>query len=332
LPLGHPTRTAAYTYDANGNALSDPSGKSYSWDFENRMVSAVVSGGTVNFKYDPLGRRIYKSSPTFTGFFVYDRDNLLQTMNSSGSEIGGYSGGPWIDETLSELRAGTSSYYQQDGLGSVTSLSNSTGALANTYTFDSFGNLANSTGTLSNPFQYIGREFDMETGLRYFRFRYFDPAIGRFISEDPIGFDGGGNFYRYVQNNPVLLIDPFGLSSMTFNRSNGSLTLYDKDGNVVVVCTAANNTTKSSNGPWPNGTYPFSSHNNHPPDPNGSYGSYGIDVFDVPGRTGMGVHSGRSNSGGPSHPTLGCVRTTDDCMKQITDWQSHDPMTDITVQ
>jgi RHS repeat-associated protein len=204
LPLGHPTRTAAYTYDANGNALSDPSGKSYSWDFENRMVSAVVSGGTVNFKYDPLGRRIYKSSPTFTGFFVYDRDNLLQTMNSSGSEIGGYSGGPWIDETLSELRAGTSRYYQQDGLGSVTSLSNSTGALANTYTFDSFGNLANSTGTLSNPFQYIGREFDMETGLRYFRFRYFDPAIGRFISEDPIGFDGGGNFYRYVQNNPVV--------------------------------------------------------------------------------------------------------------------------------
>jgi len=264
--------------------------------------------------------------------YLYDGPNLLEQVDNSGNVLARYSGGPWIDETLSQLQSAASSYYEQDGLGSVTSLSNAAGALANTYTYDSFGKLTASTGTLTNPFQFTGREFDAETGLRYYRFRYFDPTVGRFISEDPIGFDGGINFYRYVQNNPSLLIDPFGLSSMTFNRANGSLTLYDKNGNVVAVCTAANNTTRSSNGPWPNGTYPFSSHNNHPPDPNGPYGSYGIDVFDVPGRTGMGVHSGRANSGGPSHPTLGCVRTTDDCMKQITDWQTHDPMTDITIQ
>jgi len=264
--------------------------------------------------------------------YLYDGPNLLEQVDNSGNVLARYSAGPWIDEALSQLQSAASSYYEQDGLGSVTSLSNAAGALANTYTYDSFGKLTASTGTLTNPFQFTGREFDAETGLRYYRFRYFDPTVGRFVSEDPIGFDGGINFYLYVQNNPSLLIDPFGLSSMTFNRANGSLTLYDKDGNVVAVCTAANNTTRSSNGPWPNGTYPFSSHNNHPPDPNGPYGSYGIDVFDVPGRTGMGVHSGRANSGGPSHPTLGCVRTTDDCMKQITDWQTHDPMTDITIQ
>ena len=264
--------------------------------------------------------------------YLYDGPNLLEQVDNSGNVLARYSAGPWIDEALSQLQSAASSYYEQDGLGSVTSLSNAAGALANTYTYDSFGKLTASTGTLTNPFQFTGREFDAETGLRYYRFRYFDPTVGRFVSEDPIGFDGGINFYLYVQNNPSLLIDPFGLSSMTFNRANGSLTLYDKNRNVVAVCTAANNTTRSSNGPWPNGTYPFSSHNNHPPDPNGPYGSYGIDVFDVPGRTGMGVHSGRANSGGPSHPTLGCVRTTDDCMKQITDWQTHDPMTDITIQ
>src|ERR1700722_803563 len=264
--------------------------------------------------------------------YLYDGPNLLEQVDNSGNVLARYSAGPWIDEALSQLQSAASSYYEQDGLGSVTSLSNAAGALANTYTYDSFGKLTATTGPLTNALQFTGREFDAETGLRYYRFRYFDPTIGRFISEDPIGFDGGINFYQYVQNNPSLLIDPFGLSSMTFNRANGSLTLYDKDGNVVAVCTAANNTTRSSNGPWPNGTYPFSSHNNHPPDPNGPYGSYGIDVFDVPGRTGMGVHSGRANSGGPSHPTLGCVRTTDDCMKQITDWQTHDPMTDITIQ
>lgn len=130
----------------------------------------------------------------------------------------------------------------------------------------------------------------------------------------------------------MLLIDPFGLSSLVFNRANGTLTLLDKDGHVVIVCEAANNTTKGSKGPWANGTYPYSRHNNHPPDPNGPYGSHGIFIFDVPGRFGMGVHSGRANSGGPQHPTLGCVRTKDPCMSQINDFQATDPLTSITIQ
>ncbi len=77
----------SYTYDANGNTLSDPSGKSYSWDFENRMTQVVVpgtNGGTTTFKYDPFGRRIYKSSPTWTGAFLYDRENLIETVSSRG--------------------------------------------------------------------------------------------------------------------------------------------------------------------------------------------------------------------------------------------------------
>ncbi len=327
-----------YNYDNNGSLTSKSDGTAYNWDFENRVTQVTLpgSGGTVNFKYDPMGRRIQKAftqgSTTTTTNYLYDGMSLIEEVDSAGNVLARYSGGPWIDEGLGELRTAVNAYYEQDGVGSVTSLSNAAGALANTYTYDSFGKLTASTGTLVNPFQFTGREFDQETGLRYHRFRYYDPAIGRFISEDPVGFDAGMNFYAYVQNNPVLLIDPFGLSSMVFNRGNGTLTLYDKNGHVVAVCTAANNTTRSSNGPWPNGTYPFSSHNNHTPDPNGPYGSYGIDVFDVPGRTGMGVHSGRANKGGPNHPTLGCVRTDDNCMKQITDWQAHDPMTDITIQ
>jgi len=321
--------------DNNGNTLADAQGRSYTWDFENRLTQAIVpgtNGGTMTFRYDPWGRRIQKSGPLGTTNYLYDGINLLEELDNSGTVLARYNQGSWIDEVLSQLRSSTTSYYEQDGLGSVTSLSNASAALSNTYTFDSFGNLIASSGSIANPFQYTGREFDAETGLRFYRLRYFDPSVGRFISEDPIGFGGGDNFYRYVQNNVTLLIDPFGLSSMIFNRANGTLILLDKDGNVVAVCTAANNTTRSSNGPWPRGTYPFQSHNNHPPDPNGPYGSYGIDVFDVPGRTGMGVHSGRQNSGGPNHPTLGCVRTTDDCMKTITDWQSHDPMTQISIQ
>jgi YD repeat-containing protein len=65
--------SGSYTYDANGNTLSDPSGKSYTWDFENRLTQAVVPGtGTVNFKYDPFGRRIQKSGPLGTTNYLYD--------------------------------------------------------------------------------------------------------------------------------------------------------------------------------------------------------------------------------------------------------------------
>ena len=83
------------------------------------------------------------------------------------------------------LRSGATSYFHADGLGSVTSLSNAAGSIANTYTYDSFGKLTASTGSLVNPFQYTARESDTETGLYYYRARYYDPSSGRFISEDP---------------------------------------------------------------------------------------------------------------------------------------------------
>jgi RHS repeat-associated protein len=190
------------TNDANGNTLSDAQGRSFIWDFENRLTQAVVpgtNGGTTTFKYDPFGRRIQKSGPLGTTNYLYDGPETIQEVDNSGNVLVRYNQGSWIDEVLSELRSTTTSYYDQDGLGSVTSLSNSAGALANTYTYDSFGKLTASTGTLTNPFQFTGREFDSETGLRFYRLRYFDPNIGRFLSEDPIGFDGGINFYRSIR-------------------------------------------------------------------------------------------------------------------------------------
>jgi RHS repeat-associated protein len=205
--------------DANGNTLSDPSGKSYSWDFENRLTQAVVpgtGGGTTTFKYDPFGRRIYKSSPNFTGIFVYDNDNLIETVNASGAVLASYTQTRNTDEPLAELRSGGASFYEADGLGSITSLSSSAGLIANTYTYDSFGNVTNFTGTLSNPFRYTAREFDSETSLYYNRARYYDPTAGRFISQDPSGYKAGMNVYRYARNNPALFVDPSGLCEINF--------------------------------------------------------------------------------------------------------------------
>jgi len=79
------------------------------------------------------------------------------------------------------------------------------------YTYDSFGKLTASTGSLVNPFQYTARESDSETGLYYYRARYYEATSGRFVSEDPIGFGGGDlNLYAYVGGDATLKVDPSG--------------------------------------------------------------------------------------------------------------------------
>src|SRR6267378_712819 len=164
---------------------------------DSACVTLPASGGTVSFKYDPFGRRIEKSTSSTTSIYAYDANNLVEETNATGAVVARYALTQNIDEPLAMLRSATTSYYHADGLGSVTSLSNAAGALAQTYTFDSFGNLTASSGSLTNPFQYTSRELDSETSLYYFRARYFDPNIGRFISEDPLGWDVGPNYYSY---------------------------------------------------------------------------------------------------------------------------------------
>jgi RHS repeat-associated protein len=211
------TTIDGFSYDENGNTASKTDGggtTNYTWDYENRLASVALpgGGGTVNFTYDPFGRRIRKASPAGTAIFVYDGDNVIEELDGSGNLLANYTQGLGNDEPLAMDRSGVTSYYHADGLGSTTSITNSSGALAGAYTFDSFGKLTASTGTITNPFRYTGREFDSETGLYYYRARYYDPTMGRFISEDPIRWRGGDvDFYVYAFNNPVILGDPFGL-------------------------------------------------------------------------------------------------------------------------
>ncbi len=101
----------------------------------------------------------------------------------------------------------------QDHLGSTVGLSNAGGAVSESNSYDSFGNPANPD--FSSRYQFTGREFDGAAGLQYSRARWYDPNIGRFISEDPIGFGGGDiNLYGYASNNPLNFSDPFGLDAV----------------------------------------------------------------------------------------------------------------------
>ena len=210
---------ASYTYDNNGNTLTkvvSSNTTTYAWDYENRLASVTLpaSGGTVYFKYDPLGRRIYKSLSSATSIYAYDGDNLIEETNSSGTAVARYAQGVNIDEPLAMLRSSTTSYYNADGLGSVTSLANGSGSLTQSYAYDSFGKVTASSGSVTNPFQYTARESDSETGLRFYRARYYDPEIGRFSSEDPLGQRGaktrraqGESLFAYVHNNPAAYVD-----------------------------------------------------------------------------------------------------------------------------
>jgi len=219
------TPAATYTYDSNGNTKTkvDATGTTtYNWDYENRLKSVVLpgGGGTVSFKYDPFGRRVQQAGPSGTTNYLYDGANVLEEVDQAGTLLARYTSTQNVDESLTETRSGTTSHYEQDGLGSVTSLSNASGALANTYTYDGFGKLTASTGTLVNPFQYTGREFDAGAGNYFYRARYYDQNVGRFVSEDPAGFGAGLDFYAYIGNRPVQYNDPFGLFARCVSASS----------------------------------------------------------------------------------------------------------------
>ena len=204
----------SYSYDNNGNMLTEPSGKSYVWDVDNRLlqVNLPSSSGTVTFRYDPFGRRIQKSSASGVTNYLYDVANLVDEVDGGGSVQVRYTQDLGLDQDLAQQRSSSTMYYEQDGVGSVTSSTNSAGGLLNTYAYDSYGKLSSSSGTLTNALRFVGREFDQETGLYFLRARYYNPNIGRFISEDPIGFAGDDqDLFSYVGNNPVRFTDAFGL-------------------------------------------------------------------------------------------------------------------------
>jgi RHS repeat-associated protein len=148
--------------------------------------------------------------------YVYDGANVVGEYSSTGTLLAKYTQGSGIDQPLSMSRGGATSYYSADGLGSVTSMEDGTGSAVAAYTYDAFGNITTSAGSITNPFRYTGREWDSETSLYYYRARYYEPERGRFLSEDPLRFVAGLNFYNYVAANPVRFVDPAGLDAKEF--------------------------------------------------------------------------------------------------------------------
>ena len=229
--------THSYQYDDNGNLtrkilLATGNFTQYTYDAENRLtkVEDFVAGnptptGTSTYRYDGLGRRIQKTlntqSSALSTAYVYDGEDILLEYDGANVLQARYTHGPGIDEPIAVTKARSTFFYHQDGLGTVTDLTDSAGATAKSYSYDAYGTIVDQMGTVDQPYTYTGRELDSETGLYYYRARYYDAMTGRFLQSDPgeAGLYNKGlprnpfdrsSQYAYGADSPISLIDPFG--------------------------------------------------------------------------------------------------------------------------
>jgi RHS repeat-associated protein len=214
------TANATYSYDNNGNMISrtDASGTTgYTYNEENQLTHVVLpSGLTIDYKYDGLGRRMQRTtSGGADERYVYDRNDVLLDLNADWSVATTYLNDLGPDNHLRQTNSATGvSYFLNDHLGSIAAITDASGSLVEQLAYDSFGN---GVGSARTRYGFTGRERDPDTGLLYYRARFYDPQIGRFVSEDPAGLAGGVNGYSYTRNNPIKRRDPSGLFDIDFH-------------------------------------------------------------------------------------------------------------------
>jgi RHS repeat-associated protein len=269
-----------YTYDADGNLTSstDSSGTTtYTYNVQEELTSIAAPSGTTTFSYDALGDRMTETVNGVTTDLLVDplsANGLAGVFSTSGTaEAQFIEGLGLVGESLS---SGAANYYSFDMGGNVADLTNSSGAVLDSYTYLPFGQTLTATGSTANPFTFDGRDGVQSVGGGNYltQTRLYSSTLGRFTQRDPNGVAGGDtNLYRYVKNNPVTYNDPTGgfleipsiaevaLSLSTHFPEPFSGVFVDSAGNAIVGSTAASSTGFVSSVAANTGTY-FSSAGN----------------------------------------------------------------------
>ncbi len=205
--------TNTFTYDDEGQLIA-AYGNTLTFDPEHRLTS--IAGNTPRqFKYDGAGNRLEADRDGVITRYIYDASgNLLAEADASNQIQRYYIYGAGLLAMVEP--AGTMYCYHFDATGHTVALTDNTKTIVNSYAYTPFGTIANQQENVVQPFKFVGQYGVMaeDNGWYYMRARYYDPAMGRFISEDPLGFDGGDvNLYAYASNNPITMLDPSGLCS-----------------------------------------------------------------------------------------------------------------------
>ncbi|ANE58082.1 hypothetical protein AYM39_22680 (plasmid) [Methylomonas sp. DH-1] len=206
--------STALTYDQEGQ-LKTQGTTNYAYDYAHRLISQ----GNQSYVYDGIGNRIKATRNGQVTKYIYDAaGNLLAEANNSNVISKYYIYGKGLTAMV-DAATGQLYVYHFDGTGHTVALTNASQQTVNTYAYDPYGKLMAQTETIAQPFKYAGQVGIQAEGnnLYYMRARYYDANLGRFISEDPIGHNGGLNLYAYVGGNPIMLVDPTGLGAESFN-------------------------------------------------------------------------------------------------------------------
>ncbi|MBL7047941.1 MAG: hypothetical protein ISR96_00225 [Nitrospira sp.] len=219
---------AEYRYDADGNMTHGYTATGeimhMTYDAENRLTSTAYTGAD-NILYKT--EYIYGAGNTVTRLKKYENSTLVSDIhitrtgllplwerdainNVTRSYTWGLDMAGGIGGLLNMNENGENYYYHYDGSGNVNTITNSSENIAASYSYDIFGKVNAKSGTLDQHFQFSTKRHDEETGLSYYGYRFYSPALGRWLNRDPLGEAGGMNLYRFVGNNPVNWIDPWG--------------------------------------------------------------------------------------------------------------------------
>ena len=210
---------ASCSYDDNGNLVKrvvDGETTRYFYNVNNRLIRIEDGSGNVKarYHYDPFGRRLWKEVNGTRTYFLYSEQGLIGEYDSQGEPIRLYGykpGSTWSTDPLFLKKDGSYYFYHNDHLGTPQKLTSSNGRTVWSANYESFGEAEIEKQEISNPLRFPGQYHDQETGLHYNYHRYYDPQVGRYLREDPIGLEGGINLFEYCLNSPINLMDPEGL-------------------------------------------------------------------------------------------------------------------------
>jgi RHS repeat-associated protein len=211
----------SFSFDANGNTKQRGS-ESYSYD----NLDKLTSGGGYSFEYDGLGN-IRNDGQKRYMIDIMGMGNVIAECNASGTPTAYYIyGADGLESRI--LPNGTTEYYVSDYRGNVVAMvdASNSAIVTHKYQYDDFGAVAQKQETDYNPFRYVGKHGVMyfTDNLYYMRARFYDPNIGRFLTEDPIW---STNLYPYADNNPIMRLDPEGESETL--ALNGIITLASNE-------------------------------------------------------------------------------------------------------